>query len=87
MMIRKVKLNHRIFEISILDPEISKIVLEGSSWDTSLKVGNQIIHVRFGVDRMWIAYDSRVIMIKPKTCSLEEIKRIVSELLCKIVSI
>ncbi|NPA70133.1 MAG: hypothetical protein GXO26_04930 [Crenarchaeota archaeon] len=86
MMIRKVKLNHRIFEISILDPDISRVVLEGSSWDTSLKIGNQVVHVRFGVDRMWIAYDGRVIMIKPKTCSLEEIRKIVSELLCRIVS-
>ncbi|NPB00816.1 MAG: hypothetical protein GXO10_05525 [Crenarchaeota archaeon] len=86
MMIRRIKLNHRIFEVSVLDPDISRIVLEGSFWDTSVKIGDQVVHVRFGVDRMWIAYDGRVIMVRPKTCSLDEIRRLVSELLCSIVS-
>jgi len=86
MMIRRVKLSHRIFEVSILDPDISKVVLEGSSWDASVKVGDQVVHVRFGVDRMWIAYDGRVVMVRPKTCSLEEIRKLVHELLCRIAS-
>ncbi len=86
MMNRRVKLNHKTFEISILDPDISRIILEGTKWDATVKVGGQVVHVRFGVDRMWLAYDSRVIMIRPKTCSLEEVRKLVNHLLCRTVS-
>ncbi len=83
-MIFKVKVNGKFFEIKMLDLEISKIIREFSNWDFETKIDNDRIFVKFGVDRMWISVDSIVIMVKPKTYSIDDIRSIVRKFLSKI---
>ncbi len=87
-MIRKIKIGSRLFEIRVLDPEISKVVKESPCWDFITSIdGLDKVFVKFGVDRMWISVDSIVIMVKPKTYSLDDIKSIVKSFVSKVTTL